>query len=397
MPSFAFTAVDLAGARRRGVREAATDDAVAAALRTEGLFVLDLRPAAPRRAAKAGVPRTDLLEVTRTLATLLPAGLPLPRALEAARGMGGGALDALLDEVRSRVERGERLADALAAHPAAFRPFYVSLVRAGERTGDLADAFARLTDLLERESRLRAKLLSALLYPLILAVAGGVAMLVILFVVLPGFAELLTGSGATMPASTALVLGVSAAVRRFWFLLPALAVLAAMLVAALRRRTDGRQFIARCVDRIPVAGALMRDAAAARFARTTGTLLAGGSPLLPSLDDAIEATAAPLAVAAGGRVRIAVREGMPLHRALEREPAFPPILAQLTALGEESGRLGEFLLKAAQLFEERSERTMQRLVALAEPALIVAFGGVIGFVALSLLQAIYGVNAGSFR
>lgn len=399
MPSFAFTAVDLSGSRHKGVRVAASDDAATATLRAEGLFVLQVSEAVAPTAARytSLAARRDLLDVTRTIATLLPAGLPLPRALDAAGTMGSGALSSILADICARVERGERLAAALGIYPTVFKPHYVGLVRAGERTGDLPAAFIRLSDLLEREAQLRSRLVSALLYPLILAVAGGAAMLVLLLVVLPNFAELLTDSGARLPATTEFVLAASALFRRYWFLLPAAVVSVTTLLAALRRRPSGRLALARFVDRMPLAGALVRDTAAARFARTTGTLLAGGAPLLNALEDATIAAGSALAHAAGARAQVAVREGMSLHRALEREDSFPPLLAQLTALGEESARLGEFLLKAAHLFEERSERTIQRLVTLTEPALIVVFGGAVGLVALSLLQAIYSVNAGSFN
>ena len=401
MPAFTYSAVDLAGGRRNGVREARSRDEATADLRTEGLFVLDVSEATDQTSdgsrAKRGGSRGELLDVTRTLAALLPAGLPLPRSLDAASRMGGGAYASVFAEIRGRVERGEQLAVALAGYPRLFPPHYVGLVRAGERTGDLAGAFIRLTDQLEREAQIRARLTSAAIYPLVLAIAGGAAMLVLLLVVLPNFAELLQDSGTALPATTSVVLGVSAFVRRFWFLIPTLIVAAGLALFEVGRRPRGRLALASFTDRLPLIGALTREAAAARFARMTGTLLSGGAPLLSALDDATAATDAPLARDAAARVRIAVREGEPLHRAMQRERAFPPLLAQLTALGEESARLDEFLLKAAKLFEDRTERVIQRLVALAEPAMIVVFGGVIGFVALSLLQAIYSVNAGSFR
>jgi type II secretory pathway component PulF len=258
-------------------------------------------------------------------------------------------------------------------------------------------AFARLGEQLEREAQIRGRLLSASVYPLLLAVAGGAAVLVLLLVVLPNFAELLRGTGAQLPRSTALVLALSGALRRYWVGIPIVVVAALGVLHAARATEAGRLGAARLVDGIPFLRTLRRETLAARFARLTGTLLAGGAPLLSALGDAAASLGDPLAETAAARIRAAVRDGAPLHRALLAEPAVPPMLAQLVAVGEESGRLAEFLLKAAQLFEERSERAIQRLVALAEPAMIVVFGLAVGFVALSLLQAIYSVNAGSFR
>lgn len=402
VPTFSFSAVDPRGARRIGVREASSRETATDALREEGLFVLDLREAkaglsnATRRSWWLG--QQELLDVSRTLAALLPAGLPLPRALDAARRMvKGDLIDGALADVRERIERGERLAHALAAYPSVFPRHYIGLIRAGENVGDLGGAFARLSEQLEAEAKVRNRLLSAALYPLILAAAGGTAMLVLLVVVLPNFAALLTDTGAELPSSTALVLGVSGALKRYWPVIPILLLVPTITVIRLRSRPDGRLLIDSLIHRTPIIGSLLRDAEAARFARVTGTLLSGGAPLLAALDDACAAATGEAASAAATRVKTAVRDGAPLNHAMQREGSFPPLLAQLTAVGEESARLGEFLLKAAQLFEERTERTVQRLVSLAEPAMIVVFGGVIGFVALSLLQAIYSVNAGSFR
>ena len=283
------------------------------------------------------------------------------------------------------------------AHRDLFPPHYIGLVRAGERSGDLAGAFARLTEQLEREAQVRSRLLSAALYPSLLAVAGGAAVLVLLLVVLPNFAELLRGTGAQLPRSTALVLALGGLLRRFWVAIPVVIVAASVILQAARATTAGRLRLARLIDAIPLVRTLRRELLAARLARLTGTLLAGGAPLLSALADAAASLGDPLAEATVSRMRAAVRDGASLHHALLAEPTVPPMLAQLVAIGEESARLAEFLLKAAQLFEDRTDRTVQRLVALAEPAMIVLFGALVGFVALSLLQAIYSVNAGSFR
>ena len=142
---------------------------------------------------------------------------------------------------------------------------------------------------------------------------------------------------------------------------------------------------------------MRKDALAARFARLVGTLHGGGAPLLSALDDATESLGDPIAREEASRIRARVREGGSLHQAIEEGTLFPPLLSQLVAVGEESGRLEEFLLKAADIFEGRTDRAVQRLMSLLEPAMIVVFGAVVALVALSLLQAIYGVNAGSFR
>lgn len=401
MPTYAYDAVDRHGKRQRGRSESSSHGALTRALTQRGLVVVRISdqsdPDAAPTARNARGRRTAVLEVTRALAALLPAGMPLARALSATSGLATGDLAAALDEVRRRVERGESFAAALGAHASFFPPLYVGLVRAGERSGDVAGSLARLSEQLEREEALRAKLLSASIYPLILALAGGIAVTVLLLFVLPRFAEMLAGAGASLPRSTALLLSLSASARGAWPLFAVAPVAAIVLTMWARTSEQGQRAVSAALLAMPIVRGLRANSLAARFARLTGVMLAGGAPLLTALDDAAGSMGDPTSRDDTIRIRARVREGGSLTAAVSESPLFPPLLGQLVAVGEESGKLQEFLLKAAEIFEERTDRARQRLVALAEPAMIVVFGGVIGFVALSLLQAIYGVNASAFR
>jgi type II secretory pathway component PulF len=254
-----------------------------------------------------------------------------------------------------------------------------------------------LSHQLELEEGLRARLLSASLYPLLLAAAGGVAITVLLTVVLPRFAELLTDSGAQLPRSTALLIATSNQIRELW-IIPAAAVGALCLFLAWARAHDaGQRLLGRALLALPLVGTLRTATLTGRFARMTGTLLSGGATLFSALEDVANSLADNLAHDEVLRIRASVREGSSLSNALASGVLFPRLLGQLVVVGEESGALERFLLKAADLFDERAERIQQRLVALTEPAMIIVFGGIIGFVALSMLQAVYSVNASSFR
>ena len=398
MPDFAYQAVDVAGRRVKGREEAPSPLALTRGLEARGLIVIDVGEAPPN--GNGGFrfgQRQEVLELTRAVAALLKAGLPLARALGAAAHVATGATRDAATAVRARVERGESLAAALVAYPALFSPLYVGLVRAGERSGDLAEAFAKLAEQLEREERLRARLFSLSIYPIVLATAGTVALCVLAFFVLPRFAELLRGTGATLPRSTALVLGVAAALKRGWPLLAAVAVAVPMIVPWMRRTEEGRRLTARLLLEIPVIRGLRQQALGARVARLVGVLVGGGAPLLAALEQSAECIPDPLARDELTRIRGRVREGTALHKALGETGFFHPLLPQLVAVGEDSGRLQEFLLKAAEIFEERTERGAQRLVTLLEPAMILSFGLLVAVVALSVLQAIYGMNAGVYR
>ncbi len=399
MPTYAYRAVDQAGRRHAGEAFAANSVALERTLGDRGFLVLDISEPST---AKGGYGlhlgrRREILEATRALAALLPVGMPLMQALGAASNVTAGEVRAALLSVRERVEHGETLADALAAHQTLFTPLYVGLVRAGERGGDLASAFARLAEQLEREEKLRGRLISASVYPILLAVAGSIAVTVLLVFVLPRFAELLQGSGAALPRATAFMLALSTWLRRFWPLLLLIPVLVGMLVTWMRTTDEGRRAAARLMMSVPLVRSVRMNVNAARFARLTAVLLSGGAPLLQALEDVRESMADPVAADDTRRIRTAVREGGSLRDAVVGSAVYPPLLAQLIGVGEEAGQLREFLLKAAEIFEDKAERAMQRLTTAVEPAMIMTFGAIVAFVALSLLQAIYGVNERSFR
>jgi type II secretory pathway component PulF len=401
MPTFAYQAVDNAGRAERGEATAVSVGALTRILEERGLLVLDVAESSDG-AVSGGKGfrfgrRREVLEVTRALAALLPVGMPISQALQAASSVASGDVRSALLEIRSRVERGSTLSVALGEHPHLFSPLYVGLVRAGERSGDVDTSFARLAAQLERDEQLRGRILSASIYPMLLATAGTCAVSVLLFFVLPKFVGLLEGSGAKLPASTAMLLALSGLLHRIWPLLLLIPLIVAAVIAWLRNTAEGQRVASRALLTVPLVSVLRRYALAARFSRLLGVLLGGGAPLLVALDDTIESLGDPVAKDDVMRIRTRVREGSSLRVAVADSPIFPPLLAQLIGVGEDAGQLKEFLTKSAEIFEERTERTTQRLAALAEPGMIIMFGAVVAFVALSLLQAIYGINANSFK
>lgn len=394
MPTFTYLAVDGGGDRTKGVITAPTEAAVVEMLASRGLLVVEVDQAEEAAPARFGR-RRHVLEFTRAIAALLPAGMPLARALGAAAMVSSPSMRPVIEGVRNRVERGDSLADALAEHSHYFSPLYVGIVRAGERNGTLNSAFKRLSDYLERQQELSGKLVSMSIYPALLACSGFAAVLVLVLFVLPRFAELLEGAGASLPAATAAVIGASTWLRESWRLLVAAGAVLVGVVLWMRLTSAGRQAATRLLIRLPMIGGLRRMALGAEFARMVGELLAGGTPLLAALADARDCMANDVMRAEVEAVRARVREGSSLNAAIAARGIFPPVLTQLVALGEDSGRLSEFLLKAADLLERRLTQTLERAVAMAEPAMIIVFGGIVALVALALLQAIYGVNAGS--
>jgi type II secretory pathway component PulF len=384
--------------REAGLVDAATPDAAMATLRARGLIVLDVSSSErPTGFFKGRIRSGDLAEFTRALAALLPAGLPLARALSVARDIAPASLREALADVQTRVERGSTFADALAAHPNAFPASYVGLVRAGERAGNLDESVGRLADAIESEQQFRAKLLTAAIYPTLLAFVGGAAILVLLMVVLPRFGALFTASGSALPPSTALVLALSAGMRAYALPIVVLLIAFAAFTLWLATSRDAAETRSRIFLGTPLVSHFYREVIAARTARVIAILLGGGAPFIVALDDAAKSLDDPAAQREVLRIRARVREGSGPSAAVAEGTLFPAVFARLVAAGEESSQLESFFTKAADLFEERAKRSAARFVALAEPMLIVAFGMVVGLIALALVQAIYGINLAPMR
>jgi type II secretory pathway component PulF len=297
-----------------------------------------------------------------------------------------------LRSVRARVEQGESLADALGAHSDLFPPMYVGLVRAGERSADVANSFTRLAGHLERDEEFRSRIVSASIYPSLLALIGGAAMLLLLFFVLPRFAELLESAGATMPRSTSIMLWIGEHAKTGWPVALTGGIALLGIIVWQQTSESGKRSLSRLLLRLPFTAGFRRDALSARFARVLGVLMGGGTPVVAALEAAEHSIPDPLTRDEIAAIRKRVQEGSSLHSAAVASGLFSPVVTELIAVGEESSRIDAMLTKSAEILERQVERSLQRLTSIAEPALIVIFGVVIGFVALSLLQAVYGMN-----
>jgi type II secretory pathway component PulF len=328
----------------------------------------------------------------RTVASMLSAGVALDRALafgaDQARHpeLAAAARDVLRD-----VREGKTLGAAIGRHPDVFGSLFVAAVSAGEESGTLDQAMARLADHLDEGLELRAQLRSALLYPALMTVVTGLGVAVLLLFVVPRFAAMIAEEGGALPLSTRVLVGVSGALVRGWWLV---LVGAVALLAAGRLALDapgGRRRWHAWRLGLPLLGELERKHATALFTRAFALLVESGRPVLSALT-AARGAVANLELAAGlDRAAEAVRRGEPVHAALGG--TLPPLATELLAVGAESGRLGELGMRVAETYERDVRRTMRTLVGVVEPALILFFAVVVGFVALAMLQAIYGVSA----
>ncbi|MEO3430510.1 type II secretion system F family protein [Pelagibius sp. CAU 1746] len=346
----------------------------------------DILPARPAEGA-------ELVTLTRKLATLLRAELPLDRALELLSGLTERkATKAMVERLLAALRGGSSLADALDKEGKTFPTYYRAMVRAGEIGASLDTVLERLADFLERAQETKGKLRSALIYPIFLLVTAGASLAILLTFVIPAFQPMFEDAGTELPLVTQIVIGFGAVVRQaWWIILLALAVAVVSLQAHLGTPA-GRLWWHRQVLRLPVIGALWVKNDVARFARTLATLLANGVPLLNALELVREVMSNAALSAGVTAVQPDVKAGRGLAAPLSENPLFPPLLVQLLRVGEESGRLEDMLAKLAEIYDQESEETMRRLLALLVPVLTLGLGALIAFIVSSILFALFSVN-----
>ena len=396
--SYRYRATAASGQVVEGVLQAPSRQLVLAELQRQHLYPVSVDEVAgdgPRRSRRLLGRRAAVALWTRSTATLLRAGVPLDRALGFGTAhLGHDGLEAALREVRRAVRNGSALAEALSRQRAYFDPLYVATISAGESTGALDAVFERLADHLEETRELRSQVRSALIYPALMAGVTVVGTAVLLGFVVPRFADIMADVGGRLPLGVRLLLGASAVVTEGWWVWLALIALGAYtLRQALGRPETLRRWHARRLE-LPWIGGFERKYLTARFARTLGLLLRSGLPLLQALRIA-RASASNLAFQAGvDRAAAAVTEGGNVASSLEG--TLPPLASQMLAVGEESGQLAALSLRIADAYDDDVRRTLRTMVALVEPAMILVFGTLVGFVALAMLQAIYGINFNGF-
>lgn len=401
MTVWSYRAADAAGRTIDGQMEAYDPQAVVERLHREQYFPLriDRVDGAPgmgrlRGLLRGRVPPGDLLIFTRELTTLVEAGLPLERALTIAAELAPSArLREVAEDVARAVRGGASLGDALAGHqPRPFSRLYVSTVRAGERGGVLETALRRLAEHLEAMRELRQAVTSALLYPAMLLVVGGGAVVFLLAFVLPRFAVVFADLGQALPLSTRVLLAVSQALAAYWWVGPLLALGAALAWQVGTRSEEGRLAVDRWLLAVPLLGPLLTRIEVGRMTRTLATSLAAGVPLLGALGVAREVCGNRVIGAALDAVQDGVKRGDGLAGPMGASGRFPPLAVHLVRVGEETGRLEEMLGRVATILEGEIRVVVRRLVTLLEPAIIVVLGLIVMAIVVAIFLAIVSIN-----
>lgn len=424
MAMWAYKGIGPTGKATTGVRDAESPKLLRQLLRKEGVIVTDCTPSKQGgggKAAKAakggkggagaaagggalskevdlgaifgGVKKTDVANFTRQLATLLKSGIALAEALGTLfEQIENVRLKVPIGEVRTMVNEGSALGDALAKHPKIFDELYVSMVRAGEVAGNLDEVLNRLADFLEGSQKLKSKVQSAMIYPAVMVVVGVVIMGVLMVAVIPEITKMFKTQGKTLPVNTRFLIWLADTLRSHLFLI----VLGWVGVIWGFRRwiksESGRPAWHRFILRAPLVGDLARKINVARFSRTLATMLNAGVPMLRALDTAKEIMGNVVMRKAVDDAKQAVTEGESLAVTLKRSGQFPLMMTHMVAVGERAGALESMLERVAETYETEVDIKLTRVTGLLEPLMLVGMGGAVAFIVFSILQPIMAMG-----
>ncbi|EQB15649.1 type II secretion system inner membrane protein GspF [Sphingobium lactosutens] len=396
MADFDYVAIDPAGRERSGKVKADTVDDARARLDARKLFIVRLEPGTATKAReRAGLslraPRLSAKELTlftRQLSTLIQVS-PLEESLRTiGRQSEQDHVRAIVGTVHGGVLEGRRLADALGAEPRSFPPLYRAMISAGESSGSLPTIMERLSDLMERQALMRSKVLTAIAYPSVLATFAVCVVAALMIFVVPKVVEQFDTVGQELPLLTRMVMGLSAFLAAYWWLLllllgiSAFAFWRALKVDGFRYRFDATLL------GLPLLGRLIRDLHAARMARTLSTMVASRLPLMEGLSLTANTVHNRVLRRASDDIVEAIRGGGSLSAALRRAGVFPPLLVYLAASGESAGRLDTMLERAADYLEREFDSFTSAALAMLEPVIIIAMGGIVAVIILSILLPI---------
>ena len=342
---------------------------------------------------KKRVSQSELLVFTQELSTLIKAGLTLDRSLRILANLTeNDYLSEVVAELLSEVKSGRSLSEALSKFPQVFPKVYVNMVKAGEVGGALDQILGRLVDYLENVEELRSYLISSLIYPCILTFVGAASIIIMMFFVVPKFSVIFENAGAPFPLPMVIMLGMSAILTNFWWLLLAVAIGFGYRLKTRLATEEGRLKWDRQMLRLPVLGSVFQKVEVSRFTRTLGTLLQSAVPLIQSINIVKEIVNNQAIASTMDAIKSGVKKGEGLTAPIREAQIFPSFALHLLEVGEETGKLDDMLLQIAETYDRELRLSLKRLVALFEPAIILIMGIIIGVMVVSMLYSIFSIN-----
>jgi type IV pilus assembly protein PilC len=398
LPSFAYKAYTERGQKREGRIEAAGTSDAEQALWLEGLKIVQLYPAPPKKTMADYFPSLyqisgqDLILFTRQLATFVGAGVAMTRALtviaeETASPLFKRVILTVLDDL----ERGQNLSESLVKHPKVFPSLYVDLIRVAELTGNLEATLKELAGYLRRDLNTLRRVRTAMIYPAVILVVATAVIIILVFFALPAFVKIFAEFRVQLPLSTRILIGIVAFTRAWGLVMGA--VIASIVVAiVVALRTQRGMYAKDLISlRVPVMGPIVLSAVLNRFSRTLAMVLKAGVPLGQTFDAVIAGTGNRVFQRGLATVKEQMTGGEGFAGPLLRTHLFPPMLTQMVRVGEETGTLDTYLEQAADFYEEELDYRIRAMTSLIEPVMTVAVGIVVGFIAVSLISAMYGL------
>jgi type IV pilus assembly protein PilC len=393
MPTFVWVGKDKRGVKMKGEQPAKNANLVKAELRRQGITVTTIKPKAKSIFGSKGgrIKGKDIAVFSRQIATMLRSGVPIVTSLEIiAGGQSNPKLKTMYEALRTEIENGSSLSEALGKFPVYFDALYRNLVKAGESAGVLDTVLETIAVYKENTESLKGKIKKAMFYPAMVVAAALLVSSILLVFVVPQFEEVFKNFGAELPAFTQLIIGMSRFMTGWWWAILLVVVGSGVGFIALKKRSVAfANFLDRVILKIPVIGKIMHDAAVARFARTLAVTFKAGVPLVEALESVAGATGNTVYEKAVLRIREDVSVGYPVNVAMKQVGLFPHMVVQMTAIGEEAGALDTMLLKVAEFYEEEVNNAVDALASLLEPIIVVVLGVVVGSMVIAMYLPIF--------
>lgn len=387
---FAYKVKDPAGKLIEGEVEAVDERAASAKLKAQKFTVLSLEKAKAKKKKKGKVTSKEIVVFSRQLSTLVSSGVPIVQGLSILESQAESpAFASVIANIRTDIEGGLSISEAMKKHPKVFSELYVSMIKAGETGGILDTILERLSAYLESSEALKAKVKSAMMYP---AVVGGVALAITIFLlvfIIPVFKGIFASFNAELPFMTRIIIGLSDFIRAN--ILYLLAVLGGVFYGIKRyiKTEKGRRKIDETAIKLPVFGILIKKVAIAKFSRTLGTLIKSGVPILQGLETVAKTSGNKVIEEAIMKSRDSIKEGGRLAEPLKKSNLFPQMVVQMIGVGEETGSLDTMLIKIADFYDQEVDTAVKGLTSMIEPLIMVFMGLVIGFVVIAMFMPMF--------
>jgi type IV pilus assembly protein PilC len=393
-PVYIWEGVNRNGVKIRGEAQAVNPNWLRAELRRKGINPGRVYRK-PKTLFKPAIKPADIAHFARQLTTMMRSGVPMVQSLQMIATSGDNpSMRDLITKVARDIESGASLGEALARHPRYFDKLFVNLVKAGEQAGTLEDMLEKVATYKEKSEALKAKVKSAMMYPLIVIIAAVVVSTILLIWVIPQFKEVFSSFGADLPAFTLFVISISDWLQAYWWIpLFGMVAIGYSFTIARRKSKAFDRFVDRTSLKIPIIGNILNLSAIARFSRTLSTMFAAGVPLVESMDSVAGATGNAIYEDATNQMKSDIASGVQLNTAMQTSQVFPNFVIQMTRIGEESGRLEDMLGKVATYYEEQVDNLVDTLSKQIEPLIMAVLGVIVGGLVIAMYLPIFKLGA----